>query len=127
MITEIKKPSLKESDLWQFTGTETYYRHCIKPYFYTEGIQFLAEKANAHWLIGKIFSLQAVKQIKNDEMLQQIQFWRLKVNEDNTALLTCERDENDITYTEKILYTEFPLSKILLYLQNNVLHLPSEY
>jgi hypothetical protein len=127
IITETKKSTLTQSELNQFTGTTTYYKHFIKPYIYTDGIQYFAEKGECYWLLDKIFSLQTIKQIKNDDALQHLQFWRLKVNEDKSALLTCERDLNDIAYTETLTYTDFPLSEILLYFQNNVLHLPSEY
>ena len=37
-------------------------------------------------------------------------------------------DGNDnIVYTQRIEYTDFPLDEIKLYFVNNVIHLPSEY
>lgn len=44
-------------------------------------------------------------------MLREIQFWNLQVKPDNSAVLTCERDEDDIALTQEIEYTDFPLKK----------------
>jgi hypothetical protein len=60
-------------------------------------------------------------------MLQQIQFWKLRVNPDNSAVLTCERDSDDVAITQEIPYTDFPLESVKLYLADGVLLLPSEY
>ena len=60
-------------------------------------------------------------------MLQRIQFWDLKVFDDNSATLTCLRDENDPAVTQQIKFTNFPLKNIRFYLSDNVLMLPSEY
>ena len=60
-------------------------------------------------------------------MLQEIQFWNLQVKPDNSAVLTCERDKDDIALTQEIEYTDFPLKNVRLYLTNRVLMLPSEY
>nr|WP_193565343.1 DUF6876 family protein [Microcystis aeruginosa] len=59
-----------------------------------------------------------------------MQFWKLKVNPDNSAVLTCERDTDDIACEQKIPYTDFPIKEIRLYLINmgsggGVLMLPS--
>ncbi len=88
-------------------------------------IQYLAEKAGAYWLIDAIASHQP--QVLKDSMLQEIQFWKLKVNADQTAQLICERDTGDVFLTQDIGFTDFPLDEIKLYLVSGVLMLPSEY
>jgi hypothetical protein len=50
------------TDLCQFTGTETWYRHSMyRNVLYTAGVQYLAEKAGAYWLIDIIAIAQRMK------------------------------------------------------------------
>ena len=114
--------------LAQFTGSEKFYRHItFRKFVYTEGVKYVAEEGQAYWLIDAILSWQGDPKIKNDIMLQRIQFWDLKVFDDNSATLSCLRDKNDIAITQKIEFTDFPLKNIQFYLSNNTLMLPSEY
>lgn len=119
---------LKESDLHQFSGTEIIYRNPVFGYLYTEGIRYVAIKGEAFWLLDTIGSYQHTKLFKKDRALQEIQFWKFTVDlEKKSGVLTCERDANDIVVTQKIHYTDFPLQKITIYVQNGTLLLPSEY
>jgi hypothetical protein len=113
-------------NLHQFTGTENYYRHLLG-IVYTDGVQYLAQEAGAYWLIDAIASWQIDPVILKDWMLQEIQFWKLQVNSDNSAVLSCERDTDDVVLTQDIPFTDFPLESIKLYLNHKVLMLPSEY
>ena len=124
-MTQSSQP-LAEADLAQFTGTTTYYQHPLGIH-YTEGVQYLAERGGAYWLIDAIASWQSDPRVSQDRMLQQIQFWTLTVNDDRSALLVCERDEGDIVVTQDIPLTDFPLEKIKLYFQEGVVLLESEY
>jgi len=110
------------AQLAQFTGGGDCYKHWLG-LVYTDGVKFLAKKADAYWLLDSI-ALYQPKCLK-DPMLQEIQFWKLKVK-DNSGVLTCERDKNDVFLTENIIYTDFPLEEITLYLENGILCLPSE-
>lgn len=92
---------LKQSDLSQFIGTVNYYQHWLG-LRYTDGVKYVAEHGKAHWLIDAIASWQLSPEIKNDPMLQKIQFWRLRVNNDYSAVLTCERDSGNIAITQSI-------------------------
>jgi hypothetical protein len=111
--------------LESFTGTENHYKRL--GILYTDGVKYLADEGEAYWLIDAIASCQFSPTVKNDPMLQEIQFWNLQVKPDNSAVLTCERDEDDIALTQDIPYTDFPLENVRLYLANRVLMLPSEY
>lgn len=114
----------KTLNLEQFIGTESYYKHPLG-ILYTDGVQYLAKEANAYWLIDAIASWQLSPKIKR---VQRIQFWKLRVNlHNNTAVLTCERDSDDVAITQEIPYTDFPLESVKLYLADGVLLLPSEY
>jgi len=55
-------------ELQHFTGSEKFYRHPLfRIFVYTEGVQFLAEKAEAYWLIDYILSNQVDEKIKAEE------------------------------------------------------------
>jgi len=116
---------LTEVELAYFTGTETYYKHPLGMQ-YTDGVQYLAERASAYWLLDAIASWQRDPQVKNDPMLQGIQFWKLTISDDQSAVLACERDAEDIAVSQAIAFTDFPLQQITLYVQNNTILLPSE-
>ena len=117
---------LTESDLAQFSGTGNYYQHQLG-IRYTDGVKYLADRGEAYWLLDAIASWQSDPRVSEDRMLQQIQFWKLTVNDDGSALLVCERDSDDVAVTQEIPFTDFPLKKIKLYYQQGVLLLPSEY
>lgn len=121
-----------EENLRQFTGTENYYSNPLYPFKYTDGIKYLAENGGAYWLLDAIASWQKEPIIKSNSDLSQIQFWKLKVNPDNSACLICERDLDEAVITQKIPFTDFPLRDITLYLCDmrlgqGVLELPSEH
>jgi hypothetical protein len=117
---------LQESELMQFIGSEVIYQHPVFPIEYTEGVQYMAQKGGAYWLIEAIAIWQMYPAVRDDEMLQEIQFWKLKVKPDRSAVLSCERDSDDVVVQQEIPFTDFPFS-ITLYLQNSTLLLPSEY
>jgi hypothetical protein len=117
---------MQESDLNQFVGTQQYYRHWTR-LLYTDGVQYVAEEGGAYWLIDAIASWQTSSKVTQDPMLKKFQVWTLKVNPERSAILSCERDTNDVAFTQKIEYSDFPLSEIQFYLTQGVLMLPSEY
>jgi hypothetical protein len=116
----------KTLNLEGFIGTERYYKHPLG-ILYTDGVKYLAEEAGAYWLIDAIASWQTSSKVKQDPMLQRIQFWKLLVKPDNSAVLTCEPDEDDVAITQEIEFTDFPLESVKLYLSDRVLMLLSEY
>ncbi|MDD4183068.1 MAG: hypothetical protein PHT53_04540 [Candidatus Omnitrophica bacterium] len=109
-------------ELNQFTGTENYYKHWLGKIVYTDGVKYLADKAEAHWLIDLIASYQPT--IKN----VPFQVWVLKVNADKSAEVTMHADaDKPALIRQAIKYTTFPLDEIKLWLIDGVLILPSEY
>ena len=112
---------LTENELGQFTGTEHWYEH-LSGYLYTDGVQYVAERGGAYWLIDKI--LFTTKAKKN---LQEFGVWKLEVNEDETAVLVCEDGNCHELYRETIEWTDFPLKQIQLWFENGVLILPGEH
>ena len=120
--------TLHTSDLAQFTGSETAYRHCMGRLVYTEGVQYLAEKGGAYWLIDAIASYQPDKRITSCPELVDFQLWELAVGEDKSAKLTVRTDsDKPAAITQEIPFTDFPLERVKLYVCNGTLLLPSEY
>lgn len=118
-------------NLDQFSSTENYYSNKNYPFLYTDGVKYLAENG-AYWLLDAIASWQSEPIIKSNQDLSQIQFWKLKVNPDQSASLICEQDTDEPVITQKIPLTDFPIPGITLYLCDmgtgqGVLILPSEY
>ena len=119
-------PPLRAEDLRNFCGTETWFRHSLyRKYLYTEGVQYVAETGGAYWLIDKIFDCQScIPTLQNQEFC----VWTLKLNEQGEgARLTCTDGNETELYAENIIFTDFPLTQIRFYFQNNVLLLTSEY
>ena len=118
---------LSSGDLAQFTGSETFFRHAlVRSVVYTEGVQYLAEKAGAYWLIDKIATLQLEPAVR----AEPFQTWTLEVR-GQRATLTCtdgDKGNGAITlHSEEIAFTDFPLDEVKLFFVDNVILLPSEY
>jgi hypothetical protein len=122
---------ITEADLSQFCGSSTWYRHWTGKLIYTEGAQYLAEQAQAYWLIDAIASYQGEDVLTQDPLLQEFQVWMLTVYEDRTARLECVADtDQPPVVIQEIELTDFPLSEIKLYVclgEQLCLMLPSEY
>ena len=116
---------LTEADLRQFTGTEQWHRHpFVRTLLYTDGVQYVAEKGGAYWLIDDIaFAQRRHKRVA----AEAFQLWRLRVHPDHTATLTCEDGNGQAVFTKTLTFTDFPLAEIRLYCTNGVILLPSEY
>lgn len=111
-----------ESGLAQFGGTEHYYKY-IGGLVLTDGVKWLADNTGCYWFIDIIASLQ--RKCNKDPSLREIQFWTLKVNGEK-AVVIVERDTDDVFYTQKISFTDFPLAEMKIYVENGVVMLPSE-
>lgn len=128
---------LSRSDLDQFTGSETFYRHALfQKIVYTEGVQYLAENGHAYWLIEAIASHLLSQEFnaaaKKDPRLKLIHFWKLAVHPNKTADLTARADSDEEPFiTQHLSYTDFPLESIDIWAadhgQGFTLMLPSEY
>lgn len=110
-------------ELRQFTGSEEFYRHNLNPSFvYTEGVQYLAEQAQAYWLVDYIFSYQHLASLK----AEPFQTWKLEVAENAGKVTVTDGNKNTLK-TLAIEFTDFPLPEITLWLVDKTLMLSSEY
>ncbi len=96
-----------------FTGTEQWYRHPIKrDMLYTDGVQYVAERGQAYWLLDELVFAQVHPVVTS----QLFQVWNLKVNKDQTAELSCEDGNYNPVFKKKIPFTDFPQEKFTLWL-----------
>jgi hypothetical protein len=117
--------TLSKSDLAQFTGSENWYRHGInRNVVYTDGAQHVAEHGRAHWLSRRDRDHSALQQGSRRRGISGVETHR---GSDRSATLSCDDGNDNIVFTKRIEYTDFPLDEITLYFANNVIHLPSEY
>lgn len=112
-----------QQELRGYIGTLNYYRHFTGFGRYTDGVQHLAERAGAYWLIDAIFSWQVYPRIKR----VPFQLWTLKVKDREAVLEMREDTDKPTKVSQKIEYTDFPEGEIKLYFTDGVLLLPSEY
>ncbi|MGH7117759.1 MAG: DUF6876 family protein [Acetobacteraceae bacterium] len=120
--TKVSSEQLR-AGLAAYTGTERWFRHWTRHFLYTEGIDYLAETAHAHWLIDLIASWCCDPRIHAQEFVT----WKPTVhaNRSTTAVATDGNDHELVR--QDIGWTDFPLDEITLYLTNDTLLLPSEY
>ena len=117
-----KTAKLTESDLRQFTGTETSFRHPInRNVLYTEGVQYVAEQGGAYWLIDEIALIQPYDKKVASEPFQ---VWKLMVRADRRATLACEDGSGKLVFTKELEFTDFPLDEIKFYFTDNTILLP---
>lgn len=131
------QPQLTLDDLCQFTGDLLRYTTPLnRRVIYTPGVRYVAEAGQAYWLIDAIasyFGSQSMNSaMQRDSRLKSLQFWRLKVTEHGTAVLTAEADVGEERFIrQEIPYTDFPLAEIEIWAGFDgslwTLYLPSEY
>ena len=117
-------------------GTENYYQYQLVPRFkYTDGVQYVASKFGAYWLVD--IAMLAGDAIYKDKSVpvdqKHLLVFKLKVNDDDSFVVTCEDGNNNVLDIEKYGlsvkgdYTNFPAQEQVFWLQNGVLLLPDEY
>lgn len=105
------------TELSNFWCTQNYYQHWTGQLYYTDGVKYLADKSDSHWLIDAIASYQNDVKIKKNRMLQNIQFWKLEVKE-NKGILTCVEDKGrKPVITQEIDFTDFPMGEIEIWVE----------
>jgi hypothetical protein len=80
---------------------------------YTDGVFFL-QRNGCLWLIDAIASYQTPQFKAVDDR----QFWKLRVDADtHSAKLNCDDGNGNIRVTQDIEFTDFPLSKLDIYVE----------
>jgi hypothetical protein len=112
-----------QQDLKHFTGSESFFRHGYGQAIYTEGVQFMAEKLGAYWLIDFILIHQQEPILHH----QSFQTWKIKRLAEGGAIITAEDGNDTSLFSKQIPFTDFPLTTFTLWLVDKTLMLPSEY
>lgn len=128
-----------KDELQQFCGTEMYFLHRLEPTVVcTEGVEHLARRAKAYWLIDAIaahFDTNLMREaMEQDERLKTFQVWSLELiyNTGLQGMLLGRADSNVRPFVEQHLDThEFPLGFIEIWAAWDgsrwVLYLPNEH
>ena len=118
------KPKFDLTALAQFTGTERYYRMNRKCLL-TDGTKYLADSAEAYWLLDAAASY--LMELGTADWFVLV---RLSVKK-SRAELTLEDGNGGIRARQQIPYTDFPADQQVLYAcwdgEHWVIMLPSEY
>jgi len=112
-------------ELAGFTGTTQYYKcSFLSKLAVTDGIQFLRNRANCYWLFDIVASYQ--KQLAKYDA--RFQVWKVIVNDDNSAVVTCREDSDQPEIVRKeIGYTDFLLDELEFWCIDGVILLKNEY
>jgi len=113
------------STLSNFTGTDCHICDPLTGLLFSDGIEHLADRAEANWLLSDIGAV-----FRHHPKVKGVRFqlWTLVVDKDHTAVLTCREDSGEpVIYEQKYEYTDFPVGTWKMYLVDGVLMVPSEY
>ena len=111
-------------ELKVFTGSDTFIRHGMyRAFVFTEGVKYLAEKAQCWWLVDDILLYQSDPAIKD----LRFQTWILKKSDSGAAVLRVEDGDEKHVKSFDVRFTDFPMSEFTLWLVGGTLLLPSEY
>jgi hypothetical protein len=128
---------LTEHELRQFTGDLKRTRHGLnRQVIYTPGVEHVAERGQAYWLIDAIASWIGSepfnKAAAEDPRISYMHFWTLETSWSKVGQLTARADGPDKPFiVQNIEYTDFPLQQIDIWAAFDgeywTLYLPSEH
>jgi hypothetical protein len=100
--------------------------------FATDGAKYIADRAGAYLLLDEIALAQ---RFDKKAAAEEFQVWKLAVNADHSAVLTCEESlprarpggNGKTVLSKAIEFTDFPPGGVTLWFANNTIYLPSEH
>lgn len=101
-------------------GTESYYKY-LMGYLLTDGVKELATQFQCYWFLDVVVSHQP------DLEDEEFQVWTLKKNVDNSADVVCTDGNNKVLKSQHILMTDFTADEATVWVEGNVILLPSEH
>ena len=112
-----------------FCGSTTCYKISLVQAHYTEGIKYLADHAQCHWLITD--AAVVCKSLKNKSNFIVILFKRnstsVQERTHKEAKITYANGNGIILYEQEYEFTDFPLDELRLFFVDDMLMLPNEY
>jgi hypothetical protein len=123
-MSQVMNTQELQSALRHFTGTQNYDR-VLPRLVITDGIGYLANKANSYWLVTAIYSHLVTKPIHTEFVVARL------VVSGKTANLVLDDGNDQVLSEQHIEYTDFPLDELKIYCSYQdrlwLLMLPSEY
>lgn len=118
-----------------FHGSESCYKLRGTNLHYSEGVQEVANKYQSYWFLDLIASYQT--HLKNVDFQQ----WKLErdysftiieevkniTQRKDSFVVTCDDGNNNILITQHIEFSDFEFDQYKVWIQNEMIHLPSEY
>jgi hypothetical protein len=106
--------------LREHTCSDNYYKYNFGLVI-TSGVKALAEKFECFWLIDIIGSYQ--RDLKGEEF----QVWKLVMNEDDSAFVTCTDGNDRQLKKQRIEWTGFKATECTIWVEFGTALLPSEH
>ena len=106
--------------LREFNGSENYYAYNFG-YAYTDGVRALVNMFECYWLLDIIVSYQP--QLRSEDF----QVWTLGVNGDRSAVVLCCDGNDKILKSQEIPFTDFKATEATIWVEGDVMLLPSEH
>jgi len=105
------------------TGAEVRFKH-YSGLVFTPGVQYLAEQLEAYWFLDVVGSYQRTPRVQGIDL----QMWTLEVNlPKSKGIVTLQGDGDVQVLSQRIPYTDFPIPKARIWVQNGVMYLPCEH
>jgi len=112
----------KANDLFRgYTGTELYHQH-LPGFTFTDGVKALCDKCESYWLIDFIVSYQMKQQLKSEAF----QKWEMKKMGEGRFRIHAT-DGNKKVLLIKAVQSDFPCDEVEIWMDNQIMLLPSEY
>lgn len=112
-----------QRDLADFNGSETFTRHWTRRAVMTEGVMYLCDKAESHWLVDVIVSHQLTPSVRAEEF----QTWTLTRDAQGSGAVVVATDGDEREIARQVIeFTDFPLMQVSIWFENDTLYLPSE-
>ncbi len=112
-----------------FCGSITCYKIPLVKARYTEGVKYLADQAQCHWLVTD--TAVVCKSLKNKSTFIVILFKRnstsVQERTHKEAKITYADGNGTILLEQEYEYTDFPLDELRLFFVDDMLMLPNEY
>lgn len=112
-----------------FCGSTTCYQIPMLRTKYTEGIKYLADQAQCHWLITD--TAVVCKSLKHKSSFILVLFKRysntVQKRTHKEAKITYANGNGVILFEQEYEYTDLPLNELRLFYTNDMLMLPNEY
>jgi len=106
--------------LRHYNCSENYYKAGFG-FIYTDGVNAFCSEFECYWFLNVILSYQS-------KMRQEdFQVWKLERNENGSAKVICSNGNGKQLISQKIPFTDFKPNEGTVWIENNVIFLPSEH